>query len=95
MKFSSIDFTMMYKNEPSQIASSGLRYTVKENGSAFQGMGQSGETLSCIKCGQHKLRRNGVFKRYPTALMFYCVDCKPTSVSKPMPYAGNKSIADL
>ena len=67
----------MHNTEPSQINASGLRYTSKENGSAFQGMGLSGETLSCIKCGQHKLRRNGIFKRFPTALMFYCADCKP------------------
>ena len=77
IKFSAINFSTMYKTESSQMTASGLRYTAKENGSAFQGMGQSGETLSCIRCGQHKLRRNGIFRRFPTALMFYCADCKP------------------
>ena len=85
----------MFKTEPSQMSPSGLRYTSKENGSAFQGMGQSGETLSCIKCGQHKLRRNGSFRRYPAALMFYCADCKPVVVKSLNPCEGNKSIADL
>jgi hypothetical protein len=65
-----------------QISPSGLRYTAKENGSAYQGMSGSGETMSCIKCGQHKLRSKGVYKRYLTALMFFCCDCKPT-LSKP------------
>jgi hypothetical protein len=61
-----------------QISATGLRYTAKENGSAYQGMSGSGETMSCIKCGQHKLRSKGVYKRYLTALMFICCDCKPT-----------------
>jgi len=60
-----------------QISPSGLRYTSKQNGSPFQGMSGAGETLSCIKCGQHKLRSKGIFKRYLTALMFICCDCKP------------------
>ena len=85
----------MFKTEPSQMSPSGLRYTSKENGSAFQGMGQSGETLSCIKCGQHKLRRNGTFRRYPTALMFYCADCTPVVGKQIIAGVGNKSIADL
>jgi hypothetical protein len=70
----------MYKyetNETTSISENGLRYTSKENGSPFQGMGGTGETLSCIKCGHHKLRRYGVFKRYQSALMFFCSACKP------------------
>lgn len=63
-----------------QISPTGLRYTAKENGSAFQGMGGSGETMSCIKCGQHKLRSKGVYKRFVTALMFICCDCKPPTI---------------
>jgi hypothetical protein len=40
-------------------------------------MAGSGETLSCIRCGHHKLRRNGAFRRYLHSLFFYCFDCKP------------------
>lgn len=67
----------MYSTEASQISHTGLRYMAKENGSPFQGRGGSGHTLSCIKCSQHKPRSLGIFRRYPTALMFFCFDCKP------------------
>lgn len=63
-----------------QISTTGLRYTAKENGSMFQSLSGSGATMSCIKCGQHKLRSKGVYKRYPTALMFFCGDCKPQPI---------------
>lgn len=65
-----------------QISPSGLRYTAKENGSMFQSLSGSGATMSCIKCGQHKLRSKGVFKRYLTALMFICGDCKPKPIKQ-------------
>jgi len=67
----------MYKFEETVISETGLRYTSKENGSPFQGMGRTGETLSCIQCGHHRLRSNGTFKRYLHALLFFCFDCKP------------------
>ncbi len=67
----------MYKFEAIQVSASGLRYTSKESGSPFRGMGAPGETLSCIRCGRHKLRRNGAFKPYLQSLLFYCFDCKP------------------
>ena len=67
----------MYKFEATQVSTSGLRYTLKEGGSPFQGLGSPGETLSCIRCGRHKLRRNGAFRRYLHSLLFYCFDCKP------------------
>ena len=67
----------MYKYEETVVAPTGLRYTSKENGSPFQGMGSGGETMSCIKCGQHKLRSKGSFKRYGPGLFFFCVECKP------------------
>jgi hypothetical protein len=62
---------------PTAISDSGLRYTSKEGGSPFQGMGGAGEMMSCIKCSNHRPRSKGSFKRYPTALMFFCHDCKP------------------
>ena len=67
----------MYKYEHNVVSDTGLRYTSKESGSPFQGVGEGGESLSCIKCGLHRPRRSGVFKRYLTALMFFCLDCKP------------------
>lgn len=67
----------MYKNETTQISDTGLRYTAKENGSPFQGMGSPGETRSCFKCGNHKPRSRGTIKRYFNSLMFFCFDCKP------------------
>jgi hypothetical protein len=59
------------------ISQTGLRYVSKENGSPFQGMGSTGETISCIKCGKHKLRTRGAIKRYLNSLLFFCFDCKP------------------
>lgn len=67
----------MYTNEETQVSQTGLRYTSKMNGSPFQGMGSGGETLSCIKCGHHKPRLKGAFKRYAHGLFFFCFDCKP------------------
>jgi len=69
----------MYKFEETVVATTGLRYTSKENGSPFQGMGGSGETMSCIKCGLHKLRSKGSFKRFQHGLFFFCSDCRPTA----------------
>jgi hypothetical protein len=68
---------MTLKQEETLVCATGLRYTAKKNGSPFVGMGSSGETLSCIQCGRHKLRTKGVFKRYLHHLWFYCFDCKP------------------
>lgn len=72
----------MYINEQNIIAQGGLRYTSKENGSPFQGLGGTGETMSCIKCGQHRLRRNGAIKRFLNSPMFFCFDCKPAKPAK-------------
>ncbi len=72
----------MQKYEYTVVSDTGLRYTTKEGGSPFQGMGGTGETLSCIKCGQHRPRRSGVFKRYFSSLMFLCLDCKPVKLQQ-------------
>jgi len=83
MKTSHYGFCMsMYKTETTLISPTGLRYVAKENGSPFQGMGSTGETISCIKCGKHKLRTRGTLKRYLNALFFFCFDCKPASTQK-------------
>ena len=70
----------MYEPVTTEIAPTGLRYTSKENGSPYRDFGGSGDTMSCVKCGHHKLRRNGMYKRYLTALMFFCFDCKPKNI---------------
>jgi hypothetical protein len=33
--------------------------------------------MSCIKCGIHKPRNNGSFKRILGSSMFVCFDCSP------------------
>jgi hypothetical protein len=33
--------------------------------------------MSCIKCGVHKPRNNGSFKRILGSSMFVCFDCSP------------------
>lgn len=73
----------MYPQEETQIAGNGLRYTSKESGSPFQGLGAAGETMSCIHCGHHRPRRNGVFKRYLNSMLFLCSDCKPARPKQP------------
>jgi len=45
----------MSRDESTKIASDGLRYKSKESGSPFGGSGSMG-TMSCYKCGLHKLR---------------------------------------
>jgi hypothetical protein len=71
----------MYSTDTTKISQTGLRYTTKESGSPYRDTGGSGETMSCIKCGQHRVRRHGMFKRYATALMFFCFDCKPKTAT--------------
>jgi hypothetical protein len=65
------------RSEPNEITATGLRYTTKEGGSPFQGMGSNGEFRSCLKCGQHKLRSKGAIHRFLNGLMFFCFECKP------------------
>jgi len=67
----------MPSTQTTQIALNGLRYLSKENGSPFQGAGSTGETISCIKCGKHKLKNRGAIRRYLNSLFFFCFDCKP------------------
>jgi hypothetical protein len=75
----------MYRNEETLISKTGLRYTSKENGSPFQGMGATGDTMSCIKCGNHRLRSNGSIVRYLNSPMFFCFDCKPLKAKPVQP----------
>ncbi|OGB33463.1 MAG: hypothetical protein A3F78_22535 [Burkholderiales bacterium RIFCSPLOWO2_12_FULL_61_40] len=76
----------MYTSDTTQISETGLRYTAKENGSPFQGMGGSGEVRSCMRCGKHKLRSNGTLKRFLNSVTFFCLECWP---DKSAPSSGN------
>ncbi|PQA80771.1 hypothetical protein C5F52_23990 [Limnohabitans sp. TS-CS-82] len=68
---------MATKNGKNEVSDSGLRFTSRENGSPFIGMGKVGETMSCMKCGLHKPRRLGSQRRFAGALAFFCFECKP------------------
>lgn len=67
----------MSRPEKTEISTDGLRYKSKKGGSPFEGLGRTGDTMSCIKCGIHKPRNNGSFKRILGSSMFVCFDCSP------------------
>ena len=66
----------MSRDETTKINSDGLRYKSKEGGSPFGGSNAMA-TMSCYKCGLHKPRALGTFKRLLNQSMFMCGDCKP------------------
>jgi len=65
----------------SKVDATGLRYKTKAGGSPFGTTGASGGSMSCYKCGQHKPRALGSFRRLVDKNMFVCGDCYP--VNKP------------
>jgi len=69
-----------HKHETSEIKNDGLRYSRKKNGSPFEGTGRTGEMMSCIKCGTHKPRSSGSFRRLLNTNHFYCGDCRVVPV---------------
>ena len=72
---------MATKSGKTSVDESGLRFTSRENGSPFAGMGKMGETMSCIKCGMHKPRRQGSQQRFAGNLAFFCQDRKSTRLN--------------
>jgi hypothetical protein len=64
----------MSNNQVTKITADGLRYTSKEGGSPYQDY-SSGATISCYKCGFHKPRSTGIFKRLMGKNMFKCSGC--------------------
>lgn len=68
----------MAREEVTKITDDGLRYKSKRGGSPF---GESGsiQTMSCFKCGQHKSRALGTFKRLLGQSMFICAECSSAS----------------
>jgi len=70
----------------SQVSSDGLRYVTKPNGSPFGSSGFATGTMSCFKCGGHKPRALGTYRRILNQSMFICGDCSPQKeVSKTVP----------
>mgnify|MGYP006271778435 CR=1 FL=1 len=61
----------------SKMDATGLRYKAKTSGSPFGMTGATGGTMSCYKCGQHKPRALGSFRRLVGKNMFVCSDCQP------------------
>ena len=67
----------MSKDDITKISGDGLRYKSKEGGSPFAASG-TGASMSCYKCGLHKPRALGSFKRVLNQSMFMCAECKPS-----------------
>ena len=65
----------MSKDETTKISANGLRYKSKEGGSPF-GVSTTVASMSCYKCGLHKARALGTFKRILNQNMFMCAECK-------------------
>jgi hypothetical protein len=65
----------MSRDETTKISGDGLRYKSKEGGSPF-GASASVASMSCYKCGLHKARALGTFKRILNQNMFMCAECK-------------------
>lgn len=67
----------MTKNETiTEVDATGLRYKSKANGSPFGMSGATSGTMSCYKCGHHKPRSLGAFKKFADSRMFICGDCQ-------------------
>lgn len=62
-----------------EVDASGLRYKSKTNGSPFGVTGANGGTMSCYKCGLHKPRSLGIFKKLIATRMFMCAECMTPS----------------
>jgi hypothetical protein len=80
---SSRSIASQLKIEPDSVmADDGLRYKFKGGGSPFQDSANM-STMSCYRCGLHKSRSLGVFKRLLNQRSFVCQDCcnKPRSSS--------------
>ena len=74
----------MSRDATTKIAKDGLRYKSNEGGSPY-GPGGSIGNMSCYKCGVHKPRALGTFKRLIGQSMFMCGDCKPVKVAQELP----------
>ena len=67
---------VMRDNTTTKISADGLRYRSRASGSPFaQSSGNA--SMSCAKCGLHKPRSLGSFKKLAGKSMFVCGDCSP------------------
>ena len=66
----------MSTDQESKITEDGLRYKRKASGSPFPNIG-SRAAISCYKCGLHKPRSLGMFKKLINQQQFMCGDCMP------------------
>lgn len=62
-----------------EVDATGLRYKSKANGSPFGIAGASSGTMSCYKCGHHKPRSLGTYKKIADRRLFICGDCQPST----------------
>jgi len=75
----------MRDNTTTKISADGLRYRSRASGSPFaQSSGNA--SMSCAKCGLHKPRSLGSFKKLAGKSMFVCGDCSPLKTT-PSPAA--------
>jgi hypothetical protein len=85
----------MPRDDKTKISNDGLRYKSKAGGSPFGTEGRTGDTMSCIKCGVHKSRSNGSFKRLLGSTTFVCFDCSPPKPAPQAPIAATPTPASL
>ncbi|PUE28062.1 hypothetical protein B9Z35_12785 [Limnohabitans sp. Jir61] len=62
-----------------KIDATGLRYKSKVSGTPFGTPSNGNSTMSCMKCGQHKPRAMGSYKRLLNKSHFFCGDCRPVA----------------
>ena len=62
-----------------KISSNGERYIEKIGALPMSG----GDTLSCVKCGNFKLRKMGRFVHRFGGRLFVCFVCTPKEIKKP------------
>ena len=74
----------MSREVTTAIAKDGLRYKSKQSGTPF-GESTSMGTMSCYKCGLHKSRALGSFKKLLGKSMFVCGECRPQQTELPAP----------
>ena len=70
-------------DESNTISKDGLRYKARIAGSPFAQTGGNA-TMSCAKCGMHKPRSLGSYRKLAGKIMFVCGEC---SVPKTPPAA--------
>ena len=72
----------MRDNTTTKISPDGLRYRSRASGSPFaQSSGNA--SMSCAKCGLHKPRSLGSFRKLAGKSMFVCGDCVPPKPATP------------